>query len=417
MRAPVAIIGGGWAGLACAMELTDAGVPVTVFESARQLGGRARAVPWRSGGRTLYIDNGPHLMIGAYRETLRLLDRLGTQAMLDRRPLELILPGFSLRLPRLPSPFHLAWGLFAARGLRLAEKLAATAFIVRIQRQRFQLENNVSVAELLAGQPPALIDRLWAPICVAALNTPIEAASAQVFCNVLRASLMQTRADSDFLFARADLDRLFCAPAAEFIQHRGGEIRLGHRIKPADVPALYAGTHDGTAYASVVVAVHPAHVGDFMPAEIRLPAPTWEPIHTTWLRFAAPLPFPYPMLGLGPGQAPWAFARDDVAPGVVAIVTSADGPHLRQDRSQREAGYLAALEGWFGPLPALIDSLAITEKRATYACRPDLPRPPMRLDEHLYLASDYAAGPYPATLEGAVASGVQCARLILETAE
>ncbi len=414
MPAPVAIIGGGWAGLACAMELTDAGVPVTVFESARQLGGRARSVAWKSCGQTLYVDNGQHLMIGAYREILRLLERLGTLPLIDRRPLELILPGFRLRLPRLPAPLHLAWGLLAAHGLSLGEKLAAATFIARLKRRRFRFDRDLPVAELLVGQPPALIERLWGPICVAALNTPIETASAQVFCNVLRDSLMQTRADSDFLFARSDLDRLFCAPAADFIRHRGGEIRLGHRVKASELAALYNGAHDGTAYAAVVVACHPAHVGEFMPAGTHPPAPAWEPIHTTWLRFAAPLPFPYPMLGLGPGQAPWAFARDDIAPGVVAVVTSADGPHLRQDRASREASYLRCLEDRFGPLPERIDSLAITEKRATFACRPDLPRPPLQLHERLYLASDYAAGPYPATLEGAVASGVQCARLILE---
>lgn len=414
----VAVVGAGWAGLACAVELAGAGVAVTLFEAARQAGGRARRVDWQG----IAIDNGQHLMIGAYRETLRLLERIGSSGRLDHQPLCLRQPGFALRLPRLPAPFHLLFGLATARGLSRRDKLAAIRFARALRSGA--VPAGQSVAELLAthAQPEVLIERLWAPICLAALNTPVAQASAEVFVNVLRDSLMGRRADSDFLHARGDLGRLFVDPALAYIEAHGGSIQLGHRVEQ---PARAAGAWhiNGERYSDLVYAGHPAQLRATLPdlptvaAVARLiDGYAWQPILTTWLRFAASLDFPAPLLGLGPDQAPWAADRGDLGPGLVSLVVSAEGPHLAQPEAERLAGYLALLENALGPLPPLLDHLDIVEKRATYACVPNLPRPANALGDGLHLAGDYTAGPYPATLEGAVRSGVQCARSILASA-
>ena len=125
----IAVIGGGWAGLAAATELSAAGVQVVVFESAQQLGGRARSVT--TNGHVL--DNGQHILIGAYHETLRLMQLVGAspKTNLRRLPLELNHPrvGFHLQLPRLPAPAHLAAGLLFAKGCTLGEKMLAARFM------------------------------------------------------------------------------------------------------------------------------------------------------------------------------------------------------------------------------------------------------------------------------------------------
>lgn len=416
----VAIIGGGWAGIACAMELAAAGHAFTLYESAKQLGGRARGVDWND----LRIDNGQHLMIGAYGETLRLLRRLGTDHLLERRPLDLRVPGFRLALPKLPAPLHLALGLLLARGLGLAEKLAAARFMQALKRRRYRLPEDITVSALLRQfrQPQALIDKLWAPICVAALNTPVETASAQVFCNVLRDSLAGPRADSDLLLYRADLDRLVGSAA---LAQLGDRVRLVEKVTAIRKRA--GGLHldgPGLEVDQVVVAVHPGRLPALLADLPEMAAVsgdvagyTWQPILTLWLRFAAPLTFPFPMLGLGDGQAPWAFERNDLAPGLVAIVMSADGPHLRQPATALRDAYLALLASALGPLPRLLDWKIITEKRATWNCIPNLPRPEQRTPlPGLFLAGDYTRGDYPATLEGAVSSGVKCARLVIASA-
>jgi squalene-associated FAD-dependent desaturase len=416
----VAVIGAGWAGLACAMELAAAGRAVTVFEAARQAGGRARGVDWHG----LRVDNGQHLMVGAYRETLRLMRQLRTEALCERRPLDLRVPGFRLCLPRLPEPLHLAVGLLRARGLSLRDKLGAVRFIESLRTQQFQLGHDQPAATFLSehGQSQQIIDKLWAPICVAALNTPLALASAQVFCNVLRDSLMGPRADSDLVLNRADLGRLFAEPAVAFIRALGGEVHLASKIgtiEHCDGRFLLHGPQQ--SFRSVVIASHPARVPALLSGlprcddlAMRMTAFGWQPILNLWLRFAAPLDFPLPMLGLPGAAMPWVFERHDLGAGVVVVVFSADGPHLQLPQEQLLQQSLAQLAEVFGPLPKLLDWLCIVEKRATYACTPDLDRPGNATPlAGLFLAGDYTAGPYPATLEGAVKSGVECARLIL----
>ena len=119
----VAVIGGGWSGLAAAVDLADHGCAVTLLEAAPQLGGRARRVELALGDRTFPLDNGQHLLIGAYRETLALMQRVGIdpQAAFLRLPFTLRYPdGFALQAARLPAPLHLAGALLFARGLGLS---------------------------------------------------------------------------------------------------------------------------------------------------------------------------------------------------------------------------------------------------------------------------------------------------------
>ena len=417
---PVAIVGGGWAGLACAMELTEAGLPVTLYEAARQLGGRARRVDWNG----IPLDNGQHLMIGAYRETLGLLGRLGTHSFLERRPLELHLPGFRLRLPRLPAPLNLAVGLAFAQGLDLRDKLAAARLMNYPRDRAFRLPADTPAGAFLRRlqQPDNLVDRLWGPICVAALNTPVEMASAQVFCNVLRDSLAGDRGDSDLIMNRADLGLILPDAAAAFITGRGGTVQTGCKVESirAEGGGLHLSGPDVTA-EHVVLASHPSRLPELLGALpgmetiiTQVSALAWQPILTLWLQFAASPRFRFPMVGLGGGQVPWAFERNDLHPGLVGIVVSAEGGHLDLPTEQLKDEYLALLADQVGPLPALLNWKTIVEKRGTFACVPHMARPDnVTPQPGLYLAGDYTASDYPATIEGAVRSGSKCARLIL----
>ena len=106
----VAVVGAGWAGLAAAATLAERGHPVTVFEASRSLGGRARRVTIDG----VDLDNGQHILIGAYAEALRLMRLVGAdpERLLVRLPLELrYASGFHLRAPPLPAPLHLLAGL------------------------------------------------------------------------------------------------------------------------------------------------------------------------------------------------------------------------------------------------------------------------------------------------------------------
>lgn len=418
----IAIVGGGWAGLAAALELGDNGIPVTLLESAKQLGGRARRVDWNG----LAIDNGQHLMVGAYRETLRLMARIGTLGTLERRGLDLRVPGFRLHLPDMPAPLHLAAGLMKAPGLDWSAKWAATRFMRSLQAKRFKLDDDQSAAALLLSQrqPADLIAKLWEPLCVAALNTPLDQASAQVFCHVLRDSLAGPRDASDLVFNCADIGSAFPEAAAAYIAERAGDIRLGAKVEAIEAtPGGFRLRGPAIEAERVIVAVHPARLGDLLGDLPDLAATVagiagyaWQPIMTLWLRFASAVPLPFPMLGLGPGQAPWVFDRNAASPGLLSVVFSAEGPHLEQAPESLRDDCLALISSQFGALPELLDWKIITEKRATFACVPGMFRPENRSAlPGLYLAGDFTEADYPATLEGAVRSGVKCARLIMDT--
>lgn len=414
LKPAIAVVGGGWAGLAAAVELTDAGYPVTLHEAAKQLGGRARSVDWHG----IAIDNGQHLLAGAYTATLALMARLATASRLERRPLELLGPDLRLRLPALPRPLHLGAGLLTARGLSAADKLAAARFMTALTWRGFRLGQDITAQALLCRyqQPGRLVRRLWQPLCVAALNTPLERASAQVFCNVLRDSLAGPRAASDLLFTRGALGTALPEAACAGIRAGGGEVRLASKVQRiARAGRRFHLAGPDTEVDRVVVATHPGRVADLV-GGLGIDAGhfSWQPILTLWLRFADAVAMPYPMIALGDGDAPWAFERADLAPGLVAIVASAEGEHLAMAPDQLCRQWLAWLDRHLGPLPGLLDWTLITEKRATFACTPGLVRPDNRTRvPGLYLAGDYTAGDYPATLEGAVRSGVKCAQLII----
>ncbi len=223
-----AIIGGGYAGMAAAVELAGRGIPVTVFESARQLGGRARGVSYNN----TQLDNGQHLLLGCYRNTLRLIEKVGgdSEANFLRIPLQLELHHeFSMKAPLLPAPLHLLAALVGARGLSVPDRLNAVRFMLILRRINFRLPDDITVTELLAqyGQGADLTIKLWEPLCIAALNTPIHKASAQVLLNVLRDALNRTRADSDMLLPRISLTALFPQRAADYVEQHGGKVRIG----------------------------------------------------------------------------------------------------------------------------------------------------------------------------------------------
>lgn len=425
----VAVLGGGYAGMAAAVTLAERGVPVTVYEAAAHLGGRARRVTCNDTA----LDNGLHVLIGACRETLRLVGLVNRDAemALLRLPLDWRIHGcFRLRVPPLPAPLHLASALFTARGAGFSARLAAAKFIWRLRTQEFRLEKDTSVARLLAahGQEDSMVRYLWRPLCVSALNTPAEEASAQAFLNVLRDGLGIARRNSDIIISRRDLSALFPEPAADYVRERGGNILLGHTVSAVVV-------EDGTfsveargirlPFTHVICALPPHRL---LAAIIHLPQLSavaamvarlqYQPIYSVYLQYPDRVRLPAPMVGLTGGLVHWVFDREAICSqrGLVAAVISAAGPHqdLIQDELARRVH--AEVAEHFGPLPPPLWQRVIAEKRATFACTVGVKRPERRTPlSGFYLAGDYTVSDYPATIEGAVRSGVQSARAVLES--
>ncbi|MDH5408684.1 MAG: FAD-dependent oxidoreductase, partial [Gammaproteobacteria bacterium] len=236
----VIIIGAGWAGLAAAVKLIHAGYKVTLLESARQVGGRARRVAFNK----LRVDNGQHLLIGAYQDTLELMSflKIDPAEKLLRQSLSLTSyykngKSVSLSTANIIAPLHLFVGLLRAGGLSLRERVHALLFGRRLFMHGFKFKNDISVEAMMQRykQPAGLCEKLWYPLCIAIMNTSPQLASAQIFLRVLFDSFKGSNESSDFLFTRDDLSSLLPDPAVEYIEKNGGSVKLGQRVTALDV--------------------------------------------------------------------------------------------------------------------------------------------------------------------------------------
>ncbi len=436
----IAVIGAGWAGLAAAIELIERGNRVTVFEASRYVGGRARSVDWHTrDGRHIQIDNGQHILIGAYRSTLGLMQKLGIDPdkVLQRMPLRLqAASGFHMQAPQLPAPFHLLFALLGANGLKWKDRLAAIKLIQSCKKNQWQLDKDCSVDEWLnqSAQTPSLRQHIWIPLCIAALNTPPAIASAQVFMNVLRDSIGSNRSASDLLLPSSHLSALLPEAALTHIQKHAA-IHLGTRvtsvIPDASGVTLQYG-EEKTSFDAAVIATSAHHVPALLDQAVlidpsyneviqRCTQFSWQPITTVYLL--------YPQSPFKPGKAPMLLLDDDPArgafgqwifdrqrlsgeTGLAAVVISADGPHRDLSTEELTSAVTTQIRNQMGATTTPIDIQVITEKRATFSCIADLKRPHTSTpDSRIVLAGDYVGkndlNELPATLESAIRSGIR----------
>lgn len=409
----VAIIGAGWAGLAAAVRLTQAGTHCSVFEAARRPGGRARTLAPQGDG--LRLDNGQHILIGAYARSLDVMRSVGVdpdQALL-RLPLALRLAdGSGLALPDCAPPWDALIGIARARGWHWHEKWALLHRAARWRLQGFVCARDTSVAQLCAGLPARLMQEFIEPLCVSALNTAAHEASASVFLRVLQDSLFSGHGGSNLLLPRTDLGACLADAASTWLQAQGAHWHSGVRVQALHAQGPQWQVQD-QCYDAAIVATDSS-------SALRLLAP-WAPAH--WLAAAQALRhhpiatvyarmniqsnralLPAPMLALRAASgAPAQFVFDKGQlggpPGLLAFVVSTS----EGSSAALQAQVLAQARAQLG-LEGLQPLQTVVEKRATFACTPGLQRPAQRLVPGLWACGDYVEGPYPATLEGAVLS-------------
>jgi squalene-associated FAD-dependent desaturase len=410
----LAIVGAGYAGMAAAVTAAARGVPVTVFETGPVPGGRARRVRISSDGQSQELDNGQHILIGAYAELFRLMRTVGVPSdALLRIPLEIRhARGFSLRRLWLPGSAGLMAGLALAKGIPFIERLGALQFMGALKRSAFRLTYDMTVADLLEqhGQRGRIAKFLWEPLAVSALNTPVAEASARAFLAVLRDTLAGGAEASDLLLPRCDLSKLFPEPAVDFVRQHGGQVWLKSQV--TDLHELRRG------FDAVIVAVGPHQLKTLLP-DVAVDY-EYQPIYTCYLQYGERVRLPFPMLGLSEGLVQWVFDRGALLGerGRLACVISARGAH--QQMSLDELGAACQRE--------LVDNglvkgdpvwtRAIAEKRATVSCTPGRATPSIETPHPgIFLAGDYTDPDYPPTLEAAVRSGVRAAGLALKIAQ
>jgi hydroxysqualene dehydroxylase len=454
----VLIIGAGWAGLAAAVEATRLGHSATVLEATRAMGGRARALNLTlPDGAEATLDNGQHILIGAYSETLQLMRDVGvdTSAALHRMPLTLRYPdGSGLALPDWRKPWFagldVAAGIFKAKGWSLLDKVSLLRAADAWRRAGFTCPAQYSVAQLCQGISARVMMEMIDPLVISALNTPTERASGSVFLTVMRDALFAPAtgdagskvAGSNMLLPRTDLGALFPTAAVQWLKAKGVHVLSGERVNDLqalskhELPVLCSngleanlpGKFDATIIATpaweaarLVRTVPPgrADKSDDAAAWAACAEALQHEAITTVYAYSAGAHLPQPVMALhssdngnsGNSQQPAQFVFDRGAlsgqQGVLAFVVSASVG----DAATLERQVIAQGRQQLG-LTDLQPIKTIVEKRATFACTPGLQRPSMRIANGLLACGDYVQGPYPATLEGAVRSGLAAARAL-----
>ena len=325
-----------------------------------------------------------------------------------RVPLELrYADGFAFRSMWLSAPIGMLLGLLFTWKLPFSERVSAISFMNDLRRNNYRIEPDLSVHDLLKshGQDGRIGHYLWRPLCVSALNTPPEMASAQVFVNVLRDSLGGDDGASDLLLPRVDLSKLFPEPACEYVRQKQGEVRLNAPVKSLQ---------ELRDFGTVIVAVGPHQLKTLFP-EIALDQ-SYQPIYTCYLKYPDNVRLRFPMLGFSSGLVQWAFDRGRLTgeAGLIACVISAQGDHQQMSRDELAAQCHRELKEARPQLPDAVWTQVIAEKRATIACVPGIKSVELKMN-NIVFAGDYTYSDYPPTLEAAVRSGVRAARRALDS--
>jgi zeta-carotene desaturase len=439
---PVVIVGGGLSGLAAGVTLSTGNTPLLLFEQKPFLGGRAYSFRDRETGEL--IDNGQHLLIVGYRRTLELLRTIGTvdRLFIPRRP-ELLfhhpVKGFqTLRLPRLVSPLHVLMGvlrcpLFSGKDLRaLLRAGVALGGAVEADVAR------MSIREWLAAQrqPEETIRSFWEPLALSIMNENPEVASALLFLRSMRIAFFGGWRNAAMAIPTVGLSELFADPASDYIRRHGGDVRTH-----ANVVSLVGDengvtgvrTRDGALHqcGAVILAVPPERAEALLRVALcgrtqflHCSAYAYSPIVSLHLWFESDF-VPQSMVGLIGRRIQWVCNRRRMVRtgtekgGHLSATISAARSYA--SLSNRELLRIACddLTAVYGSAAErLIRGVVIRERRATVSLTPELeplrpgPELPIR---NVFLAGDWTATGYPATIEGAVTSGERAAMLALRS--
>lgn len=406
------IIGAGLAGLSAAVHLAQKGYDIILYEQANQAGGRARS--FHDSHLDSIIDNGNHLLLSGNYAAMDFLNIIGAEGRLmgpnaacfDFADLETN-DRWTINFNRGPVPL---WVLYEQ------SRVPGTSMMDYVAGLKLLTAGNRTVAHLF-GDQGQMYRRFWEPFSVAVLNTVPEKAVARLLLPVIRETLAKGSEYSKPLVARNGLSDTFIDPALKWLVHRKADIRLGQRIiglenSNGKITAINtARTSEPIYNDDVVVVATPPWVTPMLVEGVTAPD-DFAPIVNVHFKVdgLAGKNIKTPILGLVGSKAQWLFVRDDIASVTVSAA------HDLADKSSKDIAALIwpevakAYDLDAKPVPPV---RVIKEQRATFKVTPEQinRRAPAKTDfKNLALAGDWTDTGLPATIEGAIRSGITAAK-------
>ncbi len=439
----VVIVGGGLAGLATAAALVGQSLRITLLESRPRLGGRASSFIDPMTGQQ--VDNCQHVSMACCTNLADFCHRVGTSHLFRREP-EVVFLSPQGRLSRLragglPAPFHLAGSFLRTNYLTWADKLRIAHGLARLRSTKDDRPGESFADWLLRhGQTVRTMNLYWATVLVSALNERLERMDVGHARKVFLDGFLSNRTGYQMEIPLVPLGELYGTRLEEWLQDRGVTVRLTTGVRTVEVDD--EGSVRGVTLRSgepvpadlVVLAVPFDRVLGLLPEGLapRIPglagveALRASPITGVHLWFERPV-CPYDHVVTVGRLIQWIFNHTaiqgrqvtDEGGQYLQLVISASYDLLALDKTAIRDAVLAELaEIWPSARETkLVRWWVVTEHEATFAVRPgvDALRPPQRTPvDGLFLAGDWTATGWPATMEGAVRSGYRAAEGVLE---
>jgi squalene-associated FAD-dependent desaturase len=444
----VIVIGGGLAGLAASVRLAEAGREVITLEATKSGGGRSRSFHDKVTGRE--IDNGQHLMMGCYRETLAFLRAIGAPAhaieFQRNLSLTMIKPGggrIEMTCPPLPGPLHLAAGLLRMRGLGMLHRAAALRAGLLLRGEIERPDDNETCDAWLRrlGQTRAIRAAFWEPLIWAVLNDDPLVASAAMLVAVIERAFMSTRDDSALGVPRKPLSQIYVDRSVDWIRDRGGDVRFAAPVRGIEldsdgrVRGVTLKSGETIEAQQVITAVPPHALLELLPDAARehvvfrdVARLDTSPIVNLWVTLSKPL-LDRPFVGLVASPLHWFWDRDRIEAGrdhrpgqsdhLLSVTISGARSFVNDQPEALRELFIGEVARFFpNAKPEIRAFRVVKEKRATishaagtYQRRPATVSP----IPGLLLAGDWVRTGIPATLESAVLSGHDAAARALAT--
>ncbi|MBL0926051.1 MAG: FAD-dependent oxidoreductase [Phycisphaerales bacterium] len=425
-RDGVLVVGGGIAGIAAALRLAEAGVPVTLLETRKKLGGRATSFKDVRSGQV--IDNCQHVALGCCTNYLDLCRRLTVAHKIEwQREIYWFECGGRVSVMRaggLPAPGHFSGAFLSASFLTVGEKLAVARGMLAILTADRDAERGRTFAEWLAahGQPASAVEKFWTPVVVSACNLEPTRVSASPALHVFQEGFLAHRDAALMGVSRVPLVELY-DPAEAAIVAAGGSIRLGVGVERLDAREVLTTDGERLRASAVICAVPVERASRLASEEARrsdarfaaMERITHSPILGVHLLFDRPvMRTPNAVLVSRPTQ--WLFRKDAEGRAVHAVISAADQwvPLDEAEITRRVRDDIVACMPWAADA-AVLGSRPVKEKFATFAATPEVEaiRPSTVGASGIVLAGDYTRTGWPATMEGAARSGYAAAAAVL----